>query len=292
MDEVIIDVRLNEYASRDRNPHVPFGPDEIAAAAAACRDEGAGIAHFHARDPASGAASTDPGLYCEIARALRGATDMVLLPTLGAGVATDVEVRLAHVAAMGRDPETRADLAPLDLVTTNLTVYDARERRFVSDDRIYANPVRTLRALSEGVRKAGAHPVPVVWNVGSLRLIEPLLEEGVLREPLYVELTLTSGGILDGHPPTPRGLEALLDFLPPGLDLEWAVLCVGGNLLDLADRVLERGGHFALGLGDYPYLELGTPSNAELVRQVVERARAHGREPAGPGATRRRLGLG
>ena len=291
MDELIIDVRLNEYAPRDRNPHVPFAPGEIAASAAACRDEGAAIAHFHARDPQSGAASTDPALYCEIARALRGATDLALLPTLGAGVATDVGVRLAHVVEMGRDPGTRADLAPLDLVTTNLTVYDARERRFRSDDRTYANTVRTLRALSEGVRAAGARPVPVAWNVGSLRLIEPLLETGVLIEPLYVELTLTGGGILDGHPPTRRGLEALVDFLPQEVDLEWAVLCVGDSLLELAEPVLELGGHFALGLGDHPYAELGAPTNADVVRQVVERARACGREPAGPEATRRRLGL-
>ena len=48
--KVIIEVRGNEYTMRDRNPHVPWSPEEIAADAAACCDAGASIVHFHARD--------------------------------------------------------------------------------------------------------------------------------------------------------------------------------------------------------------------------------------------------
>ncbi|HBT42843.1 MAG TPA: hypothetical protein DEB21_12720, partial [Rhodospirillaceae bacterium] len=36
--KVIIEVRVNEYMARDVNPNVPFTPDEIAEAAAACRE--------------------------------------------------------------------------------------------------------------------------------------------------------------------------------------------------------------------------------------------------------------
>ena len=131
----------------------------------------------------------------------------------------------------------------------------------------------------------------VAWNVGSVRMLEALIEIGVLEVPLYLELTLTGGGILDGHPPSVRGLEAFLDFLPAGLDVEWSVLCYGGSLLPLADAVLERGGHFAVGLGDHAYPELGEPTNAEVVAAIVERARSHGRDPASPAATRKRLAL-
>ena len=60
---------------------------------------------------------------------------------------------------------------------------------------------------------------------------------------------------------------------------------------------IARGGHVAIGLGDYAYPELGTsangghPSNAEVVAAVVEIARRHGREIATPDETRARLGL-
>ena len=39
--KVVIEVRCNEYTMRDRNRHVPWSPDEVAADAADCRDAGA-----------------------------------------------------------------------------------------------------------------------------------------------------------------------------------------------------------------------------------------------------------
>lgn len=291
MDELLIEARLNEYTSRDPNPKVPFGPLEIAAAASACRDAGASVAHFHGRDSETGAPSTDPAVYCEIGRALRAASDIVVMPTLGASVSTAIDERFAHIHAMAKSPATRAELVPLDLASANTSFYDEKTRSFDNEDSLYENTVATLRALSEGVRAVGVRPIGVAYSVPSLRLVEPLLETGVLQEPLYLQLLLSGNGVLSGHPATARGLDALLDFIPPGVDLEWNVLAYGTNLLELADVVLERGGHFAIGLGDYPYLELGMPSNAEVVADLVARARAHGREPATPALVRERFGL-
>jgi len=192
---------------------------------------------------------------------------------------------------MAARSETRAQLVPLDMASANISFYDSQTRSFDREDSLYENTVATLRALSEGVRKVGVRPIGVAYNVPSLRLVEPLLDTGILQEPLYLQLLLTGGGVLSGHPSTRLGLDALLDFLPTGVDLEWNVLAYGANLLELADVVLERGGHFALGLGDYPYLELGEPSNAEVIEDLVERARAHGREPASPKQVRERFDL-
>lgn len=291
MDGLLIEARLNEYTSRDPNPNVPFSPVEIAVAAAACRDEGASVAHFHARDAATGAPSTDAKVYCEIGRDLRAASDIVVMPTLGATVSSAVDERYAHILAMAESSDTRAELVPLDLATANTAVYRSESRAFSGEDSFYENTVATLRALSEGVRAVGVRPIAVAYSVPSLRLVEPLLETGVLAEPLYLQLLLTGDGVLSGHPATRRGLDALLDFLPGGVDLEWNVLAYGANLLDLAEPVLERGGHFALGLGDYPHPELGLPSNAEVVADLVARARAHGREPATPEQVRERFRL-
>src|SRR3546814_18492759 len=47
--KLIIEARVNEYMARDVNPNVPFTPDEIAEAAAACREAGASILHYPAR---------------------------------------------------------------------------------------------------------------------------------------------------------------------------------------------------------------------------------------------------
>ena len=65
----------------------------------------------------------------------------------------------------------------------------------------------------------------------------------------------------------------------------------GGNLLPLVAAAIERGAHVAIGLGDYAYPELGTPTNAELVREVARIARGCGRELATAGEARGLLGI-
>ena len=69
-------------------------------------------------------------------------------------------------------------------------------------------------------------------------------------------------------------------------------MCVGGNLFPLVGAALERSGHVAIGLGDYPYGELGTPRNADLVERIAQIAREIGRPIASPPEARQILGLG
>ena len=87
---VIIEVRCNELTMRDRNPHVPWSPDEIAADAAKCREAGASIVHFHARDARTGAMSGDVGVYADTIRAMRAVSDVLISPTLGASTIADM----------------------------------------------------------------------------------------------------------------------------------------------------------------------------------------------------------
>ena len=59
-----------------------------------------------------------------------------------------------------------------------------------------------------------------------------------------------------------------------------------------ADRESNQGGgHISIGLGDYPYTELGQPTNAELIAKVAEQARALGREVATVDDTREMLAM-
>ena len=54
MDKLIIEARINEYATRKRNGNVPWLPHEIARDARQCHDAGASIVHFHGRDAEGG----------------------------------------------------------------------------------------------------------------------------------------------------------------------------------------------------------------------------------------------
>jgi 3-keto-5-aminohexanoate cleavage enzyme len=131
----------------------------------------------------------------------------------------------------------------------------------------------------------------VLWNISAIRTTAAFVEAGLFDEPVYGEIVLTEGGIFAGHPGTPQGLQAMIDFIPPSLRLQWSVMCYGGNLFPLIGLAIASGGHIAIGLGDYPYNELGTPRNAELVERVASLARDMGREIATPGDTPRILNL-
>jgi 3-keto-5-aminohexanoate cleavage enzyme len=288
---VIIEVRANEYTSRARNPHVPFSPQELAADAVACREAGAAIFHYHARDPETGAASTAVELYADTCRRIKAATDLVVMPTLGAGTLPTPEERTGHVTAMAADPATRPDLAPIDCNSINIDPYDPVERRFANEDMVYLNPVRTLRRLAELVTGAGVKPMLALWNVGAARVLGAFCDMGLVAEPVYAQATL-SDTLLSAHPATTAGLRAIVDFLPPGRSVEWSVLTFGSNALSLLGFAVEAGGHVALGLGDHPYPELGpAPTNADVVRAAVAVVRALGAEPATPAQARELLGL-
>ena len=54
---------------------------------------------------------------------------------------------------------------------------------------------------------------------------------------------------------------------------------------------VERGGHFAPGIGDYAYTELGSPTNESIIARGAAIAKAVGRELASPGDVREMLDL-
>ncbi len=288
MAKVILEVRCNEYAMRDRNPHVPWSAEEIGRDAAECAAAGAALLHFHARHPETGAPSHDAGDYGDAIRACRERSQLLVMPTLGAHTLQDPLARVAHIAELGRDPAPRRDLAPIDLASTNLDPYRSG-RGFLSENTAYVNTIAGLRAQIAEIRAAEVAVHAVLWNVGSTRVLGAFREMGELPERLPVEVVL-SDQILACHPETERGLDAILDFLPDA-GLPWLALCAGSTGLPLIEAVVERGGHLSFGLGDWPYPELGTPRNAEVVAEVVRRVRAAGGEPASPAEARELLGL-
>jgi uncharacterized protein (DUF849 family) len=288
--KVIIEVRCNEYTMRDRNPHVPWTPEEIAADAAACREAGASVVHFHARDPETGAMSGDVEVYAATIRAVRSSCDVLLNPTLGASTIADPAVRVAHIPLLARDRATRPELAPVDLGSFNIDPYDVHTRQFRTETLSYVTNVAGLRHEIDAIRAGGVMVQPVLWTVGSARLLGAFCEMGVLTGPVYAHIAL-SGSFLSAHPPTVRGLVAMVDFLPALVDLHWTFSAVGANALALVGAAVELGGHVNVGLGDHPHLELGTPTNAEVVAEAVRTIRAMGKEPATPAEVREAFGL-
>jgi uncharacterized protein (DUF849 family) len=288
--KLIIEMRLNEYEMRDRNRNVPWTADELARDAAACREAGASIVHFHART-ADGAPAFDYESYRDVIQAIRASSDVLIHPTLG-GPAHNASAsdRLAHVVRLA-ESNVRPDFVPMDMGTSNVDIFDEAAGRFVTQDQIYFNTTETLRYFAEQLRKLGVKPSLEIWSIPMMRLAKAFHRLGLLDEPLLLSLNLIEGGLITAHPGTAKGLRAHLDFLPEDARHEWFVTFFGGNLLNLAGMVIVEGGHIATGIGDYPYPELGQPTNADIARRIAQIAADAGREVATPAEAREMLGL-
>ena len=291
MKKMILEARINEYAMRNQNPHVPWTPDEIAESAARCREAGASIVHFHARKP-DGSPEHSVEVYADIIRKIRAKSDILIHPTLGwFSNDEDPAGRTKCVTTLAKDPATKPDFAPIDTGTINLDQYDPSTKTFSHTERVYKNRSDTLELYAREFRAASIKPVLVCWSVGFVRRAAALIEMGLIDEPAYFLLNMTDGPYITGHPGTPAGLEAHLRFLPKNRRLEWASNVVGGDLLKLTAMSAERGGHIAPGIGDYAYRELGCPTNEQVVNMAAAGARKAGREIASVEDTRELLGL-
>ena len=188
--KLIIEARINEYMMRDDNPNVPWTPDEIAEAAAGARQAGASIVHYHARN-ADGSPCHDAGIYSETIRKIRGACDVLVHPTLGQVTIKGDEARLRHIVDAVGDPALKPDIAPIDIGSTNVDVYDAPTKAYRTDDLAYVNTIGTLRFFAERLRALGVKPVIVSWTIPFTRTLEAFLDMGLVDEPVYLLFALS-----------------------------------------------------------------------------------------------------
>ena len=288
MKKLIIEARINEYAMRDRNPNVPWTPQEIATDAAKCREAGAAIVHFHPR-MSDGAPESSARVTQDIVRRIRDRSDILINPTLGS-IRQDLPVSERIKLLLDEGSEARPDILPLCLGSLNWDCLDPETGRLCDKDRIYLNRTIDLATGARALMDAGIGVSCVLWEVGYTRRLAAFLDTGIIGEPAYAVFHLVSGGLLSGHPATRAGLDAHLAFLPRD-QVEWAVMSLGGSLLPLAETIIGAGGHLQIGIGDYPYAETGAPTNSEVVRAVVEIANRLGHEIASPDEARTLLRL-
>jgi 3-keto-5-aminohexanoate cleavage enzyme len=284
MDKLIIEVRMNEVARKELRPQVPYSPDEIVADALACAQEGAAIVHFHARN-SDGSESNETNDFRRIVGGIRASSDVLIHPTLGrfrddAGP----DERLGHVRALCEEG-LAPDIAPLDMGSNNVDLFDPDRAEFVGDGFVYANTTANLRYMAARLREWRVRPQHAIWSIPNLRLAGAFLAAGLAPTPAFCTLFLAGPSFLGGHPATEAGLRAYIDNLPDA-PVTWSAMCVGAELFALMPQIVAAGGHISLGLGDDSYASLGQPSNAQIVREAVRIARSLGRDIASPAETR------
>src|SRR3712207_4771224 len=145
---LIIEARVNESAVRGDNPALPYGPQEVIEEGVLCREAGASILHWHARDTDGSERPNETALYREVVEGVREQTDLLLHPTLGfIGTQGDAQGRVRHIQELNEDPKTRIDMAPVDIGSYGADLWDGEDARFLTDDQVVVNRVGYLKEL-------------------------------------------------------------------------------------------------------------------------------------------------
>jgi uncharacterized protein (DUF849 family) len=284
MDPVIIEAAINGVTPKDRNPHVPHLPAEIAADALRCIAAGATIVHNHI-DVVTTDARAAAERYLEGWRAVLGERPAAIMyPTVGFGV-TAAE-RFGHIPLLAASGLMRMSI--LDPGSVNFGGIDDDGIPGGAIDYVYTNTFADIRHCAQLCERHRLGPSIAIFEPGFLRTTLAYARAGRLPSGAFVKLyfggghdylTGQRGGVSFGLPPTRTALDAYLEMIE-GSGLQWAVAVVGGDVVasHMARLALERGGHVRVGLEDYAGVR--TPTNEELVSEVVTLAHAVGRPVA------------
>jgi uncharacterized protein (DUF849 family) len=292
---VIIEAAVNGFPISP-NQNRPFGPEAVAADALRCIEAGAAIIHTHVdpgdtRKPAN---ETAEHYLAQFSRILAARPDALVYPTVGSG--DTIADRMAHHEALVESCGLRIGL--IDPGSLNLTTADA-EGLPSTDGIVYANSPADIHYIFGLLARLQLGPSMAIYEPTFLRYALSFqragkLPPGSLAKFYFGEDFGPSGlgqaSYSFGLPPRPWALDAYLKLLE-GYDLPWAVTVLGGDVTEhgLARYALEKGGHVRVGLEDYA--GPNTPSNLELVEQVVKLASEVGRPVATPDEAAAILGL-
>ena len=300
--KVIIQVALNETHYKDKNPNIPYGPDEVVPAAIAAAQAGASIVHFHGRTSDGTPAWNEVGLYADEVNAIREVVDMIAVPSF----TPDVDATCDEL-----------ELVPIENGTCNLVGWDAHSKRIVrlgildgvgsvpsealdNPDAAKAKDVEMLQHLPSelaaaftAARESGLLPLVTAFELGWMRHAICAWRAGELLAPAFLSVFLFDQLIL-GPSATPAGLDAYINEIPAELDHELMVVPYLMNDRDgveaLLRHALERGQNIRVGIGDSPSA-FPTETNEEVVRWAVGLAAEYGRVPATADDVRRRFAM-
>jgi uncharacterized protein (DUF849 family) len=274
-----------------RSDKVPVTPRDIAASAVEAAKAGAAIAHIHVRNPETGAPSRDPALYREtVARIRDTGTDVVINLTAGMGgdlVLGGAETPLPLDPAKTDMAGATERIVHVEQILPEICTLDCGSMNFAEGDYVMTNTPGMLRAMARGVQKLGVRPEIEVFDTGHLVLARQLISEGLIDDPVMIQLCM---GIPYGAPDDPSTLMAMVQNLPKGCI--YSAFSIGRMQLPYVAMAALAGANVRVGLEDNIYLSKGVKaSNGDLVSRAVTILEAMNVRVLGPAEVRRKLRL-
>lgn len=275
-NKVVITVaQTGAMSSKSMNPNVPEQPDEIAASAYDCFNEGAAICHIHARGK-DGLPTADTEIYQDIHDRIRAKCNMIIQDSTGGGPNLSQEERIQCL-------KTGPEMASLNMGSLMRIGGPYK-------GTAWSNLPEEIDHYVKEMAKYNVKPEMEVFNHGMLVDVRRVIKEGLVKKPYYVNIVL--GMRYQGaEPATPETLYSIVKSLPP--DTIFNCTGVGSMQTPMAAMAMILGGCVRVGLEDNLYYSKGelAKSNAQLVARIVRIARDLGMEPATPDEARAYFGL-
>lgn len=284
-DPVVISCSISGViANRDQCPAIPYTPEEYAAEARRAVDEGASQIHIHARTP-DGTPSYEIEDFQAITEAILAEVGDVIINYSTGAIGISIEKRLEYLRAC------KPDVAALNMSSMNYAKYSKRRKDFVFK-AVFENSFDTIVEFLTEMRELGIKPEHECFDSGHVANLDPLLDMGLLEEPLQISLVM---GVTGGIRPTPRNVTLMSDQIPGGPEgrNQWQVIGISRDQWKLLASSLVLGGNVRAGVEDNLYLPNGEMcrSNGDLIAKARQMAEDVGRRAATVAEARELLGV-
>jgi len=271
-------------ANRDQCPAIPYTPEEYGEEAKRAVDEGATMVHIHARTP-DGVPSYEIEDFRAITEAILGTVGDVVINYSTGAIGIPNEKRIAYLR------ELKPDVAALNMSSMNYAKYSKKRKDFVFK-AVFENSFDTIIEFLTAMNDLGIRPEHECFDAGHVANLDPLIDMGLLEEPLQIEAVM---GVNGGIRPTPKNLAHMADQIPGGAEgrNNWGVIGISRDQWRLVAAAASLGGNVRVGLEDNFYLPDGemARSNGDLIAKAREIVESMGRRVASVEEARELLGV-
>ena len=276
--------------TQDRSPHVPRSPQQIAESAIAAAKAGAAVVHCHVRDPETGKPSRKLEYYREVTDRIRDSdTDVVLNLTAGMGgdMYFDGTENMTEMAAISDMCGAEERVAHIVECRPEICTLDCGTMNFNEADYVMVNTPGMLRDMGRRMTAAGVRIEIEAFDTGHLWLAKELVKEGVIPEPVLVQLCM---GVPWGAPDDLNTFMAMVNNVPA--NWTFSAFSIGRNAMAYPAAAILAGGNVRVGLEDNLYVGKGQlATNAQLVDKAVNIIESMGARVIGPAEVREKLKL-
>ena len=253
------------------NPAVPISVAEQVESTHEAFEAGATICHAHVRDEAENP-SSDPERFGRLQEGLlKHCPGMILQFSTGG--------RSGAGHARGGMLSLRPDMASLSVGSNNFPT------------RVYENPPDLVDWLATEMKTYGVKPEVEAFDLSHIFQAAAMNRDGRIPGRAYVQFVM---GVKNAMPADREVFEFYIRTVQRLMpNAEWCAAGIGANQLTINDWSVSLGGHARTGLEDNVRLDKTTlaPSNAALVRRVVDLCEKYHRPVAKPAEARAILGL-